>query len=194
MTLRSNLKKKSRENILEAAGKRLRSEGIAGSGIASVMSDAGLTHGTFYAHFKDKDELACNALIHALHKNRMQWIGQPKPESWTQRLARLAKRYLTNSHRQKLSEGCALAALCNDASRSNEEFKQTYEQELLKSLSALCQVDFEAADQKRSEDALSFMSLMIGSITLSRAVKSKKLSDRILSAGKAAAAKLAQED
>lgn len=192
MTMRSELKQQSREKILEAAARRMRVEGIEGSGIAAVMSDAGLTHGAFYSHFKNKDELLRSALENALDENRKRWIGKAKKESWTQRLGRLAKRYLTAAHRNELNNSCALAALSSEAARGNDAFKESYEQELLKSLSLLCQKDFNEADPQQAEEALAFMSLIIGSITLSRAVESKTLSDQLLKAGKNAAGKLSE--
>lgn len=193
MTIRAEKKHQSRNKILEAAGQRLRSEGIGGAGVAAVMSDAGLTHGAFYSHFKNKDELAREALVHALLENRQRWMGKPQKESWGQRLARLAKRYLTPAHRRDMADSCALASLSSEAGRANNAFKQTYEQELLKSLSTLCEGDFDQADPQQAEEALAFMSLMIGSITLSRAVESKELSDRLLEAGRDAAERLAQD-
>ncbi|MFP4306690.1 MAG: TetR/AcrR family transcriptional regulator [Desulfococcaceae bacterium] len=191
MAIRAEQKQESRNKILNAAATRLRSEGMAGAGIAAVMKDAGLTHGAFYSHFRDKNELNREALIHALCENRKAWVGKPRKESWPRRLVRLAKRYLTPAHRQTVSESCALAALCSEAARGEEAFKRTYEQELRKTLSAICGEDFEEADLEKAEQALAFFSLLVGSLALSRAVHSKSLSDRLLDAGKAAAAKLA---
>ena len=49
-------KQLSRERIIDAAGRRLKSDGIDGSGVATLMKDAGLTNGAFYGHFESKDE------------------------------------------------------------------------------------------------------------------------------------------
>lgn len=190
MTLRSDLKQQSRERILNAAARRMRVEGLEGSGIAAVMADAGLTHGAFYSHFKNKNEMLCSALENALYENRNRWTNKPKKESWAERLSRLAKRYLTSGHRSDLENSCALATLCSEAARGNEEFKNSFEQELIKSLSALSESEFQDVDEQQQEEVLAFMSLMIGSITLSRAVKSEELSDKILRAGKLTAGRL----
>lgn len=192
MTLRAEQKQRSRKKILDAAARRLRSEGMTGAGIAAVMSDAGLTHGAFYAHFEDKDELTREALVHALEKNRRAWMGKPQSESWPQRLTRLARRYLTPTHRQDVSESCALAALCSEAARGEVGFRQTFEQELLKTLSAVCDCDVEHAEMSKADDALAFMSLLIGSLTLSRAAQTKTLSNRLLKVGRNAAATVAR--
>src|SRR5436309_7813546 len=47
-------KQETRQRIVEAAGRRFKQDGIDGAGIATVMSDAGLTNGAFYAHFASK--------------------------------------------------------------------------------------------------------------------------------------------
>jgi TetR/AcrR family transcriptional repressor of nem operon len=54
------------------------------------MQEAGLTHGAFYAHFNNKDELAAAAFRFALLDNRPRWMGQARKESWPGRLVRLA--------------------------------------------------------------------------------------------------------
>ena len=47
-------KSETRRRILEAAGRRFKQDGIDGSGIAAIMSDAQLTNGAFYAHFASR--------------------------------------------------------------------------------------------------------------------------------------------
>jgi TetR/AcrR family transcriptional regulator, transcriptional repressor for nem operon len=44
-------KQATRQRIIETAGRRLEHDGIDGSGVASLMADAGLTNGVFHAHF-----------------------------------------------------------------------------------------------------------------------------------------------
>jgi len=80
MTTRATHKAESRNRILQAAGARLRVEGLAGAGVAKVMRDAGLTHGAFYAHFASKSALSAAALQHALLDNRKRWVGEPQHE------------------------------------------------------------------------------------------------------------------
>lgn len=51
-------KARNRQNILEAASRMFRSQGIDAVGIAELMKEAGLTHGGFYNHFASKNDLA----------------------------------------------------------------------------------------------------------------------------------------
>jgi AcrR family transcriptional regulator len=52
----------TRRRIIETAGRRFKQDGIDGSGIATLMADAGLTNGAFYAHFDSKDDLVATVV------------------------------------------------------------------------------------------------------------------------------------
>src|SRR5437773_11838477 len=52
----------TRRRIIESAGRRLKRDGIDGSGIAALMADAGLTNGAFYAHFASKEDLVASVV------------------------------------------------------------------------------------------------------------------------------------
>ena len=60
-------KQAMRQRIIEAAGRRFKTDGIDGSGIAALMADAGLTNGAFYAHFDSKDDLVATTVAPQLH-------------------------------------------------------------------------------------------------------------------------------
>ena len=184
MNLRIDQKKESRQKIIEAAAVRIRTEGAEGASVAKVMSDAGLTHGGFYAHFKNKSDLLKAALENSLIETRQLWVQNNKKIPWRKRIAKLARRYLTIQHRDTLENSCSLAALVTDASRGDKELKESYQHELQKSLSAICGTDFSSAAQEQQEEALAFMALMIGGISLSRAVADEQLSKNILKACK----------
>ena len=49
---------------------RLKRDGIDASGIFTLMADAGLTNGAFYAHFDSQDDLVAKALAEQLREQR----------------------------------------------------------------------------------------------------------------------------
>src|SRR6266567_8173649 len=61
-------KQVTRRRIIEAAGHRFKADGINGSGVATLMSDAGLTNGAFYAHFASKDDLVATVVAEELRR------------------------------------------------------------------------------------------------------------------------------
>ena len=70
-------KAETRRRIVETAGRRLKQDGIDGSGIAALMSDAGLTNGAFYAHFESKDDLVTNVVADQLAIQRAVLASLP---------------------------------------------------------------------------------------------------------------------
>jgi len=197
MPTRSELKEASQQRILDAAAVRLREEGLSGAAIASVMREAGLTHGAFYAHFANKNDLAIAALRHALKENRSNWVGRPRNESWGQRLQRLARRYLIPQHRDRLADACALAALASETARAEPAFRAAYGEELHKSLVGICAgadavESGTVPDDAQLDEAIAFMALCVGGMTLARAVADPGFSNRILQACVAAAGRVAE--
>ena len=60
-------KQETRQRIIATASRRLKRDGIDGSGVATLMKDADLTNGAFYAHFESKDSLVVEAVTDQLH-------------------------------------------------------------------------------------------------------------------------------
>lgn len=150
------------------------------------MRDAGLTHGAFYSHFSDKEELTSAAFARAISTGRARWIKPSRGESWSARLTALAKRYLTTEHRDDLSTSCGFATLSSDAAHASDQFRASYEHELRTSLAAICD-----GDDDRLDDAVALMVVCVGGMSLARAVIDPRLSERILRVARQTAAKLA---
>ena len=65
----------SHQRIVDAAARALRRTGYAGTGVADIMKEAGLTHGGFYAHFESRDALLAEAISKAGRDNA-HWFEQ----------------------------------------------------------------------------------------------------------------------
>lgn len=186
---RTQLKRESLLRVLGAAARRIRQDGLGGASIASVMADAGLTHGAFYSHFSSKEELEVAAFTHAITVGRSQWIPPMRDEGWNDRRKRLAKRYLTIAHREDLENSCGFAALASEAARASAQFRSAYERELRGSLAAICGT--KSPNASHFDDALALMVVLIGGLTLARAVPDDPFSDRVLRVARRAAVQLA---
>src|SRR3954454_21977211 len=82
-------KQATRQRILKAAGRRFKRDGIDGAGVAAVMADAGLTNGTFYAHFKSKEDLVANVLADQLRAQCQSLDALPAGRAGVEKLVRL---------------------------------------------------------------------------------------------------------
>src|SRR5436853_4484748 len=99
-------KQATRQRILEAAGRRFKQDGIDGAGIATLMADAGLTNGAFYAHFASKEDLVANAVAEQLREQRESFSALPPDRSGVEQIVR---EYLSVQHRDNPQGGCASA-------------------------------------------------------------------------------------
>ena len=91
-------KQAMRRRIIEAAGRRFKTDGIDGSGIAALMTDAGLTNGDFHAHFSSKDDLVATTVAHQLHA-QCESVGVLLPGRAS--VERIVRECLSVQHRVK---------------------------------------------------------------------------------------------
>lgn len=114
-------REQSHERILDAAARALCRDGYAGVGVASVMKEAGLTHGGFYAHFASREALLAEALRHAGGKSieRMQGRIQGAAAQGVSPLRALVEGYLSEAHLHAVEQGCPVAALASEMPRTD---------------------------------------------------------------------------
>lgn len=180
-------KEASRRRIMEVAVERFRGEGIAASGLASIMSDAGLTNGAFYPHFKSKAELVRESVAAALEdqsKELQELLAAGGLE------AAIAT-YLSAQHRDNPGKGCAFAALLPELARQPSETRSLYAERLL---AMARQVSAALPPQTQDPEGVALVvhATLIGALQLARAVQGTALSDRILAVAADAARALVQ--
>ena len=119
-------KEATRRRIVEAAGRRFKRDGIDGSGIATLMADAGLTNGAFYAHFDSKDDLVATTVADQLREQRETYWQRPGAG-----VEQLVREYLSIRHRDDPEHGCPSAALLDEIGRCPTSTKQAYTEGML---------------------------------------------------------------
>ena len=180
-------KQATRQRIVEAAGRRFKQDGIDGAGVAAVMSDAGLTNGAFYAHFKSKEDLVANVLADQLRTQRQGFDGLPSDRAGLEAMVRL---YLSPQHRDQCADGCPSAALLDEIVRRPAATRQVFTDEQLATADDIAaRLGPTEAEAARTE-ALTFLGLMVGTLQLSRALTDRDLSDQLLAQGVETALKL----
>ncbi|TDP96761.1 TetR/AcrR family transcriptional regulator [Labedaea rhizosphaerae] len=173
-------KLETRRRIVETAGRRFKRDGIDGSGVATLMKDAGLTNGAFYAHFESKEDLVA-AAVSAQLRDQRAWLDAVAPGRAG--VEQMVREYLSPEHRDNPEQGCPSAALLDELARCADPTKQAYTE------SVLAFIDDIAArlapDDPRSARVavLSIYASMVGTLQLSRALADRRLADDILDQG-----------
>jgi TetR/AcrR family transcriptional repressor of nem operon len=168
----------TREAIVAAAADLIRRTGIAEASLADMMAAAGLTHGGFYRHFRNKEHLISEA-VSAAGEKAIATIGQKMAKGG---LKAAVDGYLSTSHRDSPTPICPFAALGSEMARSRKVTKAAAT-EVLEKLFVTLAGDAPDREEARG-DAIVALSMMIGAMTLARIVADRDLSSEILDRAK----------
>lgn len=162
-----------RARIVEAASRALRRGGLDGVSIPQLMKRAGLTHGGFYAHFADRDELVVEAVRHAaLETAASVFEAAPTVEA-------ALGAYVSPQHVGHPDHGCVVAALGADAPRQRAPVRRAFAW-AAKGLLQLVQDKLDPGLKELSDEALELTSRMVGAIVLARVLDDPRLTSRLL--------------
>ncbi len=176
----SKHKETTRQRIIETAGRRLKQDGIDGSGIATLMADAGLTNGAFYAHFDSKDDLVATVVGDQLGRQASEFSELPGGRAG---LEVFVGEYLSPAHRDHPDIGCPSAALLDEVGRCPESTKAAYTAGAMAILGEICTRLRPGDPESVRGTALALFTMLVGSMQLARAVDDKQLSNDVLDHG-----------
>ena len=174
-------KQETRQRIIATAGRRLKRDGIDGSGVATLMKDAGLTGGTFYAYFDSKDDLIATAVADQMRAQHANIVAQAEPGPAG--LEQIVRWYLSAQHRDNPGDGCPNAALLDEIGRCGDATRQAYTDGVLVVIDGLAARMAPEDPPSARVKALSLLGLMAGTLQLSRALTDRQLSDDLLEQG-----------
>ena len=184
-------KQTTRQRIIETAGRRFKKDGIDGSGIATLMGDAGLTNGAFYAHFSSKEDLVATTVA---EQSRRQSNNFEALATEPDGLERWVPQYLSAEHRDNPDQGCLSAALLDEIGRCADVTKRAYTDGVLPGIDALAARLAPNDPPSARAKVLNVFAMMIGTLQLSRALVDGALADEILEQGIQDALALLGED
>lgn len=175
-------KEVSHERILQAATRAIRRSGYAGTGVADIMREAGLTHGGFYAHFDSREAMLAEAAdlagietIGTLEK--FATAGSPQDAYHT-----LLRTYLSRAHADRVETGCPVAALGSEMPRQAPEVRHAASLRIKDMIDLVARFAPKHAPLEDRRKALATTATMVGALIIARAVDDSQLSDEVLAA------------
>jgi AcrR family transcriptional regulator len=169
----------TRRKILESGRRLFNKKGFSEVSIDEVMKNAGLTHGGFYRHFRDKTDLYVEVI---------RWFLCPEaPKSWQRksrdpaaehkpRGQRVVDAYFSRDHFNDREGCCPLITQIADVARGSDEMKGAY-REVLEKLVDIFQSDL--ADPEKHQRALAMVALCVGGMIVARCVDDPVLADNL---------------
>jgi TetR/AcrR family transcriptional repressor of nem operon len=170
----------TRQRIVDVAAREFRARGIQATGVADIMSDAGLSHGGFYRHFDSKDQLvaeACEAGVGVMIGQLEAAAGeQPRKEGFRA----IVETYVSASHRDRPGDGCPLAGMGSELARADETTRAA----AARGFEELVEVVSKRIPRRNREaaraDAVFSLCAMIGAVTVARIIEDTDASAAVL--------------
>ncbi|MGU3293209.1 TetR/AcrR family transcriptional regulator [Williamsia sp. M5A3_1d] len=181
MARQDTRKERTRARMIETAGRRLKTDGIDGSGMSTLMSDAGLTNGAFYAHFGSKTDLVAAAVADQL---RTQHDSIASLADSRAALEAFIADYLSTDHRDHPADGCPSAALLTDISRSKDTVRGSYTTEIEQIIALLAERIHSPEPAAARVKAIGLITTLVATMQLARAISDPAASDEVLAAGR----------
>jgi TetR/AcrR family transcriptional repressor of nem operon len=138
--------------------------------------------GGFYAHFASKKALVDETLRVALRETRSKLRSGLEGKTPLARVEAVLGRYLSATHRDDPSEGCPLPAVASEIATTERGYAKTLASELPSWSEAPAGFDTKGISARTV--SLGLMALMVGGLTLSRALRGTPLSDEILASSR----------
>jgi AcrR family transcriptional regulator len=174
----SDQKAKARQAILKAGASALRTSGFNGIGVDGLAASARVTSGAFYSNFSNKESL--------LEEVIATCVGEPFIDSESGSLAERQDRlrkwlamYISTSHRADPASGCVMPTLSADVARSNPEIRATYQRKMLELVRKMSNL-LDGTEPDRKTRAWSIIAMMVGALTIARAMPDGEAANQAL--------------
>jgi len=171
-------KAQSRERILRKAADAVRDTGLESVSVGKLMRSVDLTHGGFYNHFDSRSDLLAQALERALVEGRRTAAASTKSADAPRSYETRVKGYVSRTHRDARTDGCAIAALASDVARADAASRAVMSAHIDGFIGQLAQ----SLHSQDEGDAMLAVSAMVGAVVLARVQTDPKKSDALLKA------------
>jgi TetR/AcrR family transcriptional regulator, transcriptional repressor for nem operon len=167
-------------DILTAAARLFREQGISATGVDAIPKEARLTHGAVYSQFGSKEAIATEAIRLAMQGSQRLWQRLVERKGGEKVFPAIVAAYLSREHCDAPGQGCVVAALGSEIARQPPSVRKVFTEELKDALEFLAELMPEDTPSRQYEDAIAVFAGMVGALILARAVSDETLSKRIL--------------
>lgn len=171
-------KARSRERILRKAADAVRDTGLESVSVGKLMRSVDLTHGGFYNHFDSRSDLLAQALERALVEGGRMATAGVKPGDAPRSYESRVRGYVSRTHRDARTSGCAIAALASDVARADEASRDVMSAHIDDFIAQMTQ----SLNSHDEGDAMLAVSAMVGAVLLARVQTDPGSSDALLKA------------
>ncbi|MGT2431701.1 TetR/AcrR family transcriptional regulator [Cupriavidus basilensis] len=170
----------TRRRIVEVAAREFRLNGIHATGLADVMTQAGLTQGGFYRHFESKDQLVAEACAEATKDVVDALEVAASHGDGKEGFKAIVDAYVSTAHRDTATGGCPLAAMGSELARADEQTRAAASRAFNDLVDVLAKRASRRQRETARSDAVFALAAMVGAVTLSRIIEDSDVSLAVL--------------
>ncbi|TQF70072.1 TetR/AcrR family transcriptional regulator [Pseudoalteromonas luteoviolacea] len=173
-------KQQTHQRILASMHQTFRQNGYDGAGVNSLANGAGVTSGAFYAHFGSKSNAFKEVVTEGVNQLDavLTQFQETHGKDWLEQFVLF---YMGEKRCSDLSESCALQSLTPEVTRSDDNTRAIFQEELLKVVATFNR-GIENYGEETKHNAWATLSMIIGGVTLARAVKDPDIAEKIAEA------------
>jgi TetR/AcrR family transcriptional repressor of nem operon len=175
-----NHKERTHRRIVRNASRQLRTKGLNGPAVTTLMKASGLTHGGFYKHFGSRDDLVIEAIEESLQELRDRLAAAAKQADPGEGWKAMVRSYLSLELCDRPDEGCPIAALAPDMARTRPALKRRIAAAVLKLRQELLPFMPGRNAEEKAENFLAIFPSMVGTIAIARTMPDPAVRQRIL--------------
>ncbi len=162
-------KAKARGALIDAGARSLKVSGFKGIGVDGLAAAAGVTSGAFYSNFPNKEAMLLAVIAGFVGEPFVSETASSSVAEGRSRLQSFLDDYISIHHCEDPAEGCVMPALSADVSRAQPSVKEAYERKISMFAHRIASLlDGDPSDRERR--AWSIVALMVGAVTISRAM------------------------
>lgn len=170
----------TRRRIVEVAAREFRAKGIGATGVADLMSEAGLSHGGFYRHFESKDQLVAEACESALSEIVAKLEAVAGENKGKDAFKSIIDAYVSMSHRDNAAHGCPLAGMGSELAHADEQTRDAASHGFDELVDVLAKRSGRRNPDVARSEAVFALSAMIGAVTMARIIEDPDVSKSVL--------------
>ncbi|MDY7540127.1 TetR/AcrR family transcriptional regulator [Undibacterium sp. RTI2.1] len=174
-----------RSQLLSESGSYAKKHGFAATGVDALANAAGLTTGSLYKHFSNKNDLF-TAVITAEISRTVQVFENMNPDDMGTILKALAS-YLSMQHVHSPDTGCLLPSLTAEVARANDDAHLAFEAGMLRFKDVL--KEMTGSDTV----AWTVIAQNVGAVMIARAMQHESAKEEIINAVRTTGAQLLVE-
>jgi AcrR family transcriptional regulator len=162
-------KAKARASLLRAGMRAMKIVGFNGIGVDGLAAAANVTSGAFYSNFANKEAMLEAIVDAAVGEPLLSEVTSGTKADQRAQLKKILADYISTHHVENPGDGCPMPALSADVARAGTATREAYGRKIAALADQIADLlDGPRPDRRRR--AWSIIALMVGSISISRAM------------------------